>query len=323
MVARPRVVWAAQAPTLLNILARSDRWDMSVADLGETSTLGELSQLTAPRWDGVPTDVKAVFVCSPHHVSAARDLLPSSEIILVAHQGYSHKLPYCPEARTVVSFSQEVDRFVREDATHRSVLSHIENFAVIRPWYEVLPRWNWAPNDVWMMMSRPWSREAFSIAALESIRSISGARTLVFGQDQPDGMLDDTGKFQRRAISSAYLTALHPRAGFGLAEFEAMAAGCPVIGALWGDLLAYKRQGEDGPWDAFREYGDLYNTADLVDRIAQDSCFANRVSEEQKAFIADRFSLQSMNESIDSFLQVVLAPGALALPRNPSAGASL
>ncbi len=189
-----RVVWAIQAPTLLNILARSDAWQMSVADFGDADGLAESRQLSAPVWDGRREGVRMVFVCSPSHVDHARELLPGVRVALVAHQGYSHKLPTCPEADTVVSFSALVERCIRDDAQRRPALAHLRRFHTIRPWFEVTPTWRWAPNDIWTMRSRPGTREPLASAELDSIRGLVSIHTRVFGQDQPNGMLESAEK---------------------------------------------------------------------------------------------------------------------------------
>lgn len=287
-----RVVWAIQSPTLLNILAQGP-WDMQVADFGDAQGLAEVSQLTAPRWDGRPDGVEAVFVCSPLHVENARKHLPKARILLVAHQGYHQKLPACPEARGVVCFSKQIASHIRPAS---------RNVWVLRPSYPVESRWKYFAGKCWTMMSRPGTREPISYAGMDTARQLSKTPIRVYGQEQTDGALDRQQRESMMISCSAYVSVLPPRAGFGLAEHEAMSLGCPVVGAEWGDVAWLRARGGRYPASGFREYGDIFGIAELIDRIAKDERFAREISIEQSAYLREFFPASVRDESIQSFM---------------------
>ena len=283
---------------------------MSVADFGDSEDLAEMSQLEAPLWDGIESNVELVFVCSPLHVVRARKFLPKARIALVSHQGFGHKVPYSEDAAVLVTFSTAVQQFIQSDATRLLHLRDISRYAVLTPHFRVTPNWRWRSNVIWTMKSRPDTREPLALAMLNSIQAMSKLSIRVFGQLQSDGLLDRMGKEKLRSESSCYLSALHPRAGFGLSEHEAMAAGCPVIGTLWGDLQLSHRLGLTGPWSGFREYGDLYNLIDLLSIVATTPDRARQISEEQQEYVSSAFSVRRMDASITELLDLSLLPAS-------------
>lgn len=272
----PRVVWAAQAPLLLNRLV-SKAWRMEVAVLEDAGSLAEMDQFRAPVWDGRAEGVEYAFSCAPSHTRFFRERIPKAEIVGVAHQGYWQKLP--DHDGRVVCFS----------TTNAKQLSHdgVENVCVLTPVYSYTPCWVWQEQQVWTMMARPNTREPISSAALESARRISKVPIQVFGQDQPAGHLTADAKQTLLRSCSAYFSALPPRAGFGLAEHEAMEVGCPVVGAVWGPLAscAFKGEPEHDPRWGMTDYGDIYGLACLAERAAEERAFASTVAQSQQAYI--------------------------------------
>lgn len=296
----PRVVWIAQAPTLLTRLACSEAWNMQVVCLKDAHLLAENPQLQAPVWDGSPEGVAIAFACAPDHVDWIAQNLPNARLVVVAHQGYAQKLPPCPETTPVVAFSEECAMFVRE-----TIGRHV---SVIRPWFETKNVWKWQADTVWTMMSRPSTREILSSAFLNTASSLAKVQIHVYGQDQPDGFLDSTQRDAKFASCSSYFSALVPRAGFGLAEHEAMSRGCPVVGAWWGDLATLNRQGFVGIYkQAFTDFGDIYGLAALADRAACDKFWCENMSEAQLDYVRDRYSRGAMDVSIQQTLDEILS----------------
>lgn len=302
----PRVLWALQSPTLLNRLAQSKKWQMSVADLGDGEGLAESTQLQVPRWDGQRRGLQAVFVCSPAQVRAARRLVPGERIVLVAHQGFAQKLPACPDARCIVSFSAAVDRWLHDDLHHHRALHHglrgITDLCLLRPAFQPAPRWQWQANRAFALCSRPSTREPLSLAVLENYRQLVRATIRVFGQAQADGFLDPQARRSWMGRSSAYVSALHARRGLGLAELEAMSSGCPVVGTRWGELIELERLGRAVPRRGLFDLADIYNAAHFIDEISRDARQASEVCAQQAAFVADRYTPAAMDASICSLL---------------------
>lgn len=260
-----------------------------------------MSQLSVPSWDEDPSGVVAVFACTPDQVRKARRALPQAQLILVAHQGFSHKLPETPHTNRVVTFSESVRGFISQDIGQRPSLRHIKSVHLIRPHFQVSATWSWAPDTLWSMRSRPATRESIVNAGLDSLDSLCNGKIRIFGQEQVLGLIGPEQKQALRSRSSAYVTALHPRAGVGLAEHEAMAAGCPVVGFAWGDLLLARKR-DTLAARQLHEFGDLYNCADTVNRVAQDEAFAEKVSACQADYIADVHSMENMDRTIAEFL---------------------
>lgn len=293
---KTRVVWAIQSPTLLNRLAKGS-WVLEAADFGDAS-FSERQQLAVPTWDGRADGVAACFVCSPDHVRNARERLPGVPIMRVAHQGYHQKLPACDESVGTLCFAEAIRDFVGEAVVNKPVW-------VIRPAFEVKPVWQWGGRFVWSMMSRPKTRERIAMAGFESVAAIAKTQLRMFGEDQPEGALSGEARDRLMLDCSAYLTALEPRTGFGLAEHEAMSMGCPVIGNRWCDMAWLKARGEKVPSLGFRDYGDIYTIAEIVDRVARDMSFAEEISEEETEYVACRYTSQQMNLGIEAFLDTV------------------
>lgn len=287
-------MWVAQAPLLLNRLCRSRSWNMQVACLQDADGLAEMAQMHAPKWDGSPKGVVAAFACAPDHVRWVQQHLPEAKLVIVAHQGYAQKLPPAPHTTAVVAFSSRCAFFVSSQI--------VQQVSVLTPAYEPMPAWSWAPGKLWTMMSRPKTREHISFAALDDARRIATTRIDIYGQDQPAGFLSSEVKTKLLSSCSAYFEALPPRAGFGLAEHEAMSAGCPVVGAAWGDI--YTRLSCQ---KAFADYGNIYGLAALADRAAKDKQWAEERSAEQLQYIRDCFSQERMDESVERAMAHITA----------------
>lgn len=291
---KPRVVWAIQAPTLLNILAKSESWDMQVANFGDAS-MQEVEQLQAPKWDGSAKNVKAVFVCSPAHVEQARKHLPKVPIVRVAHQGYYEKVPECDESQMIVAFSDRVRYLLRANT--------LLPVHVLHPCFEPTATWKFEPNKCWTMMSRPSTREPIVQAGLDTVRGLAKRPILVYGQDQSQGFLTAELKTRLLSRSSAYVSILPSRSGFGLSQHEAMASGCPVIGSWWGDLMLHPS------WEirhAFREYDDFYGLAKLCDRMSEgDDALVRLITNAQYQYLLDNCNASRMSDNIECLLGAI------------------
>jgi hypothetical protein len=288
---KPLVVAALQSPTLLNIWAESDCWKLEVAPLGDCD-LAEARLLKAPRYEqGEP---RAVLVCSPEHIERARGRWPGIKIVWVHHNARTDLFPIeC-----------------QERADHRIVLAESIALAqktwnaeppvsVIVPHYLPVRRFRWRPNTLWTMMSRPRTRHEEHLSMMaEMIRRLGTALT-VYGEDQPASFLGVRGKRELVEGSSAYVSSLPPWSGFGLAEHEMFAAGVPVIGPRWADIVS--------------EMPDEYTTlcagseANVLAAKLLAGCqhCAEHFGEMGLEFVSQFRTRQRMDEGIEQFLEAL------------------
>lgn len=232
---RPRVVWAAQAETLLENLAASKAWRMEVAKLGDHEGRMESDVARLPPWDGRQKGVEHVFVCTPLQWLRARRLFPRAALWWVIHNARGNLIDEEKVDLTgrVVCFSHQVMQL--ESARHPEY-----EYSVLQPSYRPTPRWRYSSNLAWTMRNRPQTRAIDAQLIWDAIvqNSQRDSACLLFGQDQPRGFLNANEQAALRHSCSCYLSSLPHWAGFGLAEHEAMAVGCPVVGTWWGDLRA-------------------------------------------------------------------------------------
>lgn len=283
----PRVVFAIQSPTLLNILATSERWRLEVADFGDAK-FAELDQLQAPRWDGRKEGVELVFVCSPEHRRQAREALPGVRQVVVSHQGYLEKvLPIEEDTAGVLTFSTRNARQLGRFA------SRFVYPSVIQPAYEPKPRWQWVPRIIWTAMSRLNTRRSVSWAGIDSAFKEASVPYRWFGEGQPDGYLPAGARDALIGTCSAHVAVYPPASGFGLTPHECWAAGCPVVGASWGDI-------ENIP--GLYDYFDSYAIGQEIDRVATDERRAVELSEAGLEYITKGCSRLRMILSIERAL---------------------
>jgi hypothetical protein len=234
----PRVLFAHQAPTLIDNVAASPLWDVSVVDLGDSAGFDERKLLnTKP---GTTAGADWVFVCSPEQLRQARGIR-GVKVCWVLHNG--------KEA--------PVKTLLKSGAVHRIACMSQRNadqirawfgtsvpISVLRPSYEPAMTWEWIANVSWTIKSRPWARDQ---RALELVhRVIREARAFDhrwYGQGQPNGFIMPGEKAALMRCCSCYVSCLPEWAGFGLTEHECMAAGVPVVGSRWGDTTRMTSQG--------------------------------------------------------------------------------
>lgn len=284
---KPLVVWAHQAPTLLNVLAQSDKWRLETTDLGDSGGLAESRLLDVPTYQGGRPRI--VFVCSPDQFGRATHYFNYCRIIWVLHNGKRDLIPsdmehYVTEALT---FSHHVAELQDRDR----VLTH-----VIVPAYRPNLQYRWSPNKLWAMINRPKTRSGEHERDVLAVQRLSGKPMTVFGQDQKAGFIDD--KSAVYGDCSGYVSALPDWAGFGLSEHECFAAGVPVIGNVgWGDM----RQ-EMPDYEGLR--GTVEEQAEAASRVATDSDFAASLSRRGIEFIEQYRSQERMDEDIESILDL-------------------
>ena len=89
------------------------------------------------------------------------------------------------------------------------------------------------------MQNRPTTRRHLAVqmrtATLERAAAEAGAAIERFGQGQPSGFLTPERRDTWYGGSLGYVSSLPTNAGFGLAEHEALASGCPLLAMAWGD----------------------------------------------------------------------------------------
>lgn len=223
------VVAAIQSPTLLNILATSREWKLTVRDLGDTSGLAETALLKAPFWDADEHSVPdVVLVCTPDHLRNAERLWPMAAKVWVLHNGRERGL-LPPDLESQVAAAIAFSHRVCWLQGGRSVPVRF-----ISPAYEAHPTWHWWPHPLWALRNRPTTRCDDLQTVLPAVTA--GLRFKCYGQGQPDGFADEALKETLLGSSTGYVAALDRCAGFGLGPHECFARGVPVLSQRWGDL---------------------------------------------------------------------------------------
>ena len=284
---RPLVLWAQQAPTLLNVLSRTSKWRVEVADFGDAGNLTESRLMDVPRYSGGRPE--AVFVCTPDQIHRAWQSFPSAKVrvIWVCHNGKRDLIPADvePHVTETLCFSRRVAALQRRSGVREHV---------IVPAYRARLQYRWEPNKLWAMLNRPKTRSGEHERDILEVAKASGIPMTVYGQDQEAGFLDD--KAEVYGGCSGYVSSLPEWAGFGLSEHECFAAGVPVIGNVrWGDMV------EELP-----HYGGLRSTlahqVEAARRVSTDRAFAEELSERGLAFIERHRSQQRMDDGIEELL---------------------
>ncbi len=294
MSLRQRVVAAIQSPTLLNRLATSSAWQLEVADLGDAS-MKEVALLQAPPWDGSQEGVVAVLICSPDHRYFAERRFPGVPLVWVHHTGVRGYPADVNTGEMGITFSNSL-------AMQWAKPGH--RVAVVRPTYLALARWRWRPGVTWTMRSRPKGRYLETMNRLAGLvsRAPSGAHTL-YGEDTPGGFLGTSGREALLEHCSAYVSALPRWVGFGLAEHEAFAAGCPVVGGRWGDVAAEMADEYTALTD------DDVAMGEALQRVLRDEAYANELSTMGLDMTARCRTPLRMRRDIEAFLSRLTTGG--------------
>lgn len=294
MTERVSVVAAAQSPTLLNSLAQARQWSFRVADLGDCRGLAEMSALTVPPWQhGVDREPQIVFVCTPMQFEVALARWPKAQILWFIHNGRERGLlpvDYEDRIAGAVCFSEHL-RWICQAGRKRP-------FYFLSMPYEPAPEWSWAPNSLWTMRNRADTRSDDGLNVIAAITD--GFAHTYYGQGHPTAFADDATKRRLRGSCSAYVSALHRTAGFGLAEHEAFAAGVPVIGGWWGDLPSELSS---------RYWGlqhDIRSMRAAIERVAQSPAWASELSALGLEYIAKHRTVARFEETVAALLSAVL-----------------
>jgi len=297
---RRRVVAALQSPTLLNNWARSKKWDLQVAEIGDHEGLSEASLLSVAKWDGAYSDIVAVLVTTPAQLANAARAFPSAKRIWIPHNGQGHLIPrqVLEQIDGIVTLSRKV-----LDLQRTQIPELLEKPAwTIPPSYVPTHEFGWSENAAWSMKSRPGTRHEYDLALFAQCQeraSKLGIQIKLFGQDTPGGFLGNNARAALYKSCSCYVSALPPWAGFGLAQHECMAAGVPVAGLYWGDVG--ERYGRKYP----ALVDDLDSLAEVVKELCGDRKFAMRVSEAGHGYIEQCFSPMAMDQAIEQFIEEI------------------
>lgn len=221
------VVFAIQSPTLLNILAKAEAWQLTCSDMGDADGIEERCLLDVPMAN-LAEFPDLVVVCTPLQEQIARSRFPGVPIAWMLHNGRADILPEWPIERAIALS----DRVRRLHARRRPEM----RIALVTPAYEPEPvGWQWGPH-LWTMLSRPHTdRYEYSDAIVRLTRGMSLALEW-YGQDRELGLLVGERRQRLEQCSAAYVTPLPGSAGFGLAQHECLARGVPIIGSRWGDM---------------------------------------------------------------------------------------
>jgi len=284
----PQILWALQSPTLLNVYARGAGWNVSYTRMfGDCDGLAEETLLDGVR-EYAGGAVDCIVVCTQRQYDRARALFPGSRILWALHDGDPRIMPDVRDVSNFLTLSERVaamhaGRFTAERRTFR--------MHVVRPFYEARTKWQWKPNCAWTMLSRPNTRNPEWQQNVERVISLSEVPTTIYGQDQPGGFLDRDARAALTHSCTAYVSALSYHAGFGLAEHEAMADGCPIVGTRWGDM----------PLEMSASYGldnELEGVAQQLRKINSNRTFAESLSSLGLEFIRRHRTRERMEDDI-------------------------
>lgn len=241
MTTRPIVLFALQAPTLLQLLAADDGWDLRTEPMGDHEALAERAHLAGAPIPGIGADVPAVIVvCSPAQLIRAKEMIfawgRDIPIVWAAHNGYEPELLDGWEGPLLTFSLNNLATFSLQPREHAYVIR--PHMPIVREFKTISGRGK--DHPCFTMQNRPQTRPAHAVqmrnALLASAVEEAGVPHEVYGQDQPRGALGWLTRQTAFRDAPAYVSALPTNAGFGLAEHEALAHGCPLITMTYGDL---------------------------------------------------------------------------------------
>lgn len=235
---KPIVLFALQSPPLLQLLRVSGAWDLRMEPMGDHEGLAENAVLGDRPIPGIGGDIPdVVVVCSPAHLARAKELVfgwgKKIPIVWAAHNGHEPDLIDGWEGPLLTFSASNMATFS---------LFPREHTYVIRPHVPVereLKLIGSGPLPAFTMRSRPHTRQNIAakmrVALLDAAAEEAGVPIDTYGQGQPKGFLTAAQKNIQFQYAAAYVSVLPNNAGFGLAEHEALAHGCPLIAMAWSD----------------------------------------------------------------------------------------
>jgi len=286
----PTILFALQAPTLLNNFAQiPEVWDVRYVKTHDVD-FAEEALLEVPEWDGT---VPALFVgCGPHHEAWAAQHLPDVPSFTMIHTSD-------PEDMGGRQFGKHIIGMQRKGLDLASWRWKPKSTHFLSIAYEPKPVWSWSPDEPWSMMSRPQHRRPGTQARMKFLKDNLPYLSL-YGQDQPDGFLTGAARAEVLANSSCYVSMVGPEAGVGLMEHEAMAAGIPVVARSWGDIESN-----------MPDYPGLADTDEkllaLAIRCSWDRSFAEYVAEAGLRYIELYRTRESLVDSATTLLAFAAA----------------
>lgn len=178
----------------------------------------------------------AVVVCSPAQLTRAREWVFAwgrpVPIVWAVHNGHEREL--------AAGWEGPLLTFSLNNLGSHGIPSR-EHAYMIRPAFVPLrsTRETLRDGPLFTMCNRPGTRRGTeAVAARARLREAvarASVRMDVYGQDQALGYLDLEERHWLFASSRGYVSCLPNDAGFGLAEHEALEAGCPLAAMAWGD----------------------------------------------------------------------------------------
>lgn len=282
---RPTVVAAIQAPTRLNRWAKSLHWNLIYAELGDAS-FQERELLAIPRWEGEPA--AAVLVCSALQVRTAKKVMPRVPRVWVHALGRHDRVPFDDVVDIALTHSHSVAS---------QYASPTMRVAVIRPAYEPKLIWSWVPNKVWTMCSRPYARPDEMMKRIHrAADTLPKGSFSLYGEGTPGGFLFPPRREKLLASCSAYMSSHAKWNGFGNADHEAFAAGCPVVGWRWGDVAA------EMPDEYSALTDDTEARIEALHRLLMDKHYAMDCSQMGLDLIATYRTQARMDRDVEAFL---------------------
>jgi hypothetical protein len=282
----PTILFALQAPTLLNNFAQiPEVWDVRYVKTGPVD-FAEESMLEVPEWDGTVPDL-FVGCDASHEAWAFRHLIGVPSYTMI-HTSDPNDMGGRQIGKHLIGMQRHGLNLAAWHLKPRSM--HYLSIA-----YDAKPSWTWAPDEPWSMMSRPQHRRPGTQARMAFLKE-KVPHLKLYGQDQPDGFLAGAERAEVLANSSCYVSMVGPEAGVGLMEHEAMAAGVPVVARAWGDLLDNM---PDYPGIA-RDDNELF---DLALRCSMDRSFAEHVAEAGLRYTRLFRTRESLVQSATSLLE--------------------
>lgn len=232
---RPNIVlFAHQSPPLLQLLRKSTVWDLRSEPMGDHHGLAESVYAEGlPGLVGDRPDV--VVVASPAQRQCAERMAKewgNPPIVWAAHNGYEPTVTAGWLGPVLCFSAANATTFATEERDRVWVIR-----PAVEPQPEAVGRYE-HPSPLFTMENRPQTRTAPAKKCRARLAEKLQERRIswrTYGQDQRWGFMGECERSARFATSRGYVSLLPRNAGFGLAEHEALAAGCPLYALPWGD----------------------------------------------------------------------------------------